>query len=197
MRWDNLFDDLEGQLEHELSAEETDLRAEEERLRIGRLSLHDRLAALADVPGGSQLLRVVLAGGSTVTVRPVTFGKDWLAGDLVGDVGRPQQCVLPLAGIVAVLLAPAHVERSLAERPEQPARVVDRIGLAFVLRDLCRRRKALDLDTSAGTLHGTIDRVGRDHIDLAVHPPGTVRRGSEVSQVRLVPLGQIQLVRLP
>jgi hypothetical protein len=29
VRWDNLFDDLEGQLEHELNAEEVDLRAED------------------------------------------------------------------------------------------------------------------------------------------------------------------------
>lgn len=194
MRWDNLFDDLEGQLEHELSAEETDLRAEEERLRIGRLSLRDRLTGLSGAR--ATLLRVVLVAGEVVTVRPVTFGRDWLAGDLVGELSRSVQCVLPLAGIAAVLVAPGDVERSLRALPESPARIVDRIGLAFVLRDLCRRRTALEIQTGAATLHGTIDRVGRDHVDLAVHPPGTLRRGSEVSQVRLVPLGQIQLVRL-
>ena len=36
MRWDHLFDDLAGQLEHELRAEEADLQHEEERLRLGR-----------------------------------------------------------------------------------------------------------------------------------------------------------------
>lgn len=197
MRWDNLFDDLEGQLEHELSAEETDLRAEEERLRVGRLSLRDRLTALADAPGGHGLLRVVLVAGNSVTVRPLTFGKDWLAGDLVGELARSTPCVLPLAGIAGVLLAPGHIERSLVALPESPARIVDRLGLPFVLRDLCRRRKTLEIQAGTATLHGTIDRVGRDHVDLAVHPPGSLRRASEVSQVRLVPLGQIQLVRLP
>ncbi|RNE56799.1 hypothetical protein [Cryobacterium tepidiphilum] len=196
MRWDNLFDDLEGQLEHELSAEETDLRAEDERLRVGRLSLRDRLTSLAEARDGSQLLRLVLIAGNTVTVRPVTFGKDWLAGDLVGELVRPMQCVLPLAGIAGVLLAPGHIERSLRALPESPARIVDRIGLPFVLRDLCRRRKPVEILTPAGALHGTIDRVGRDHVDLAVHPPGTLRRSCEVGQVRLVPLGQIHLVRL-
>ncbi len=43
MRWDNLFDDLESQLEQELGAEDVDLLAEEERLRLGRLALRDRL----------------------------------------------------------------------------------------------------------------------------------------------------------
>ena len=46
MRWQNLFDDLEGQLESELGAEEVDLLAEEERLRLGRLSLRDRIRAI-------------------------------------------------------------------------------------------------------------------------------------------------------
>ena len=44
MRWDNLFDDLESQLEQELDAEDIDLLAEEERLRLGRLGLRDRSA---------------------------------------------------------------------------------------------------------------------------------------------------------
>ena len=197
MRWDNLFDDLEGQLEHELSAEETDLRAEEERLRVGRLSLRDRLSGLADAHGGSRLLRVVLVSGDTVAVRPVTFGRDWLAGDLVGELTRPVQCILPLAGIAGVLLAPGDADRSIRAVPESPARIVDRIGLPFVLRDLCRRRTAVEVQARTGSVHGTIDRVGRDHVDLAVHPPGTIRRAAEVSQLRLVPLGEIQLVRLP
>jgi hypothetical protein len=37
MRWNNLFDDLAGQLERELGAEDRDREADEERLRIGRL----------------------------------------------------------------------------------------------------------------------------------------------------------------
>ena len=37
MRWESLFDDMESQLEQELGAEDEQLRAEEERLRLGRL----------------------------------------------------------------------------------------------------------------------------------------------------------------
>lgn len=197
MRWDNLFDDLEGQLEHELNAEETDLRAEEERLRVSRLSLRDRLTSLTEAQGSGALLKVALTGGATATIRPVTFGRDWLAGDLVGALSNSRQCVLPLAAIAGVLLAPGHVEQSLRALPVSPARIVDRIGLPFVLRDLCRRRAALEIQTVDAMLHGTLDRVGRDHVDVAVHPAGTPRRGSAVTQLRLVPLMQIQLVRLP
>jgi hypothetical protein len=64
------------------------------------------------------------------------------------------------------------------------------------LRDLCRRRRAVDLDLLTGAIHGTIDRVGRDHVDLALHERGTPRRESEVTQHRIVPLAQLRLVRL-
>jgi hypothetical protein len=45
-------------------------------------------------------------------------------------------------------------------------------------------------------VHGTIDRVGRDHLDLAVHEAGQSRRQSAVQQYRVIPLDQLLLVRL-
>ena len=39
MRWDQLFDDLESQLDQEQRDEERALALEEERLRLGRLTL--------------------------------------------------------------------------------------------------------------------------------------------------------------
>jgi len=64
-----------------------------------------------------------------------------------------------------------------------------------VLRDLCRRR-AVDLVLAAGEVHGTIDRVGRDHVDIAVHERGEARRPGAVREVRIVPFATLQLVRL-
>ena len=209
MRWDNLFDDLEGQLEHELQAEEIDLRAEEERLRLGRLSLRNRLVSLArpPAPEGAGILRIALVGGETIILRPTTFGRDWLAADLLtADFGTAgpaaerhgfvPQCVLPLAAIAGVILQLDQVAPSLTAESESAARVVDRIGLPFVLRDLCRRRKSLLLRTQDGPITGTIDRVGRDHVDIAVHEAGTLRRATEVRHYRIVPLAHIQLVQL-
>ncbi|TFC84026.1 hypothetical protein E3T26_06810 [Cryobacterium sp. TMT1-21] len=198
MRWDNLFDDLEGQLEHELNAEETDLRAEEERLRLGRLSLRNRLTGLARASGlGAGVLRVVLASGETLTLRPTTFGRDWLAADLLDAGSTGAQCVLPLAAVAGVIVRRDEIPDSLVTEPESAVRLVDRIGLPFVLRDLCRRRANIEVHTRSGPLRGTIDRVGRDHVDLAVHAAGTLRRESEVHQYRIVPITEIQLVRLP
>ena len=39
MRWQNLFADLESQLEHEILAEEIGIEAEEERVRLGDAGL--------------------------------------------------------------------------------------------------------------------------------------------------------------
>jgi hypothetical protein len=196
VRWDNLFDDLEGQLENELNAEDLELRAEEERLRLGRLSLRQRLTAVISGPGRASGLRILLVGGQTLTLRPTTFGRDWLAADLLDAGSGDPQCLLPFAAIAAVLLRPEQVPLSLEPEPEATARLVDRIGLPFVLRDLCRRRKTLEIHTALGVVTGTIDRVGREHLDLAVHAAGTARRAANVDQCRIVPLAQIQLVRL-
>lgn len=197
MRWANLFDDLESQLEHELGAEEVDLRGEEERLRLGRLSIRDRLLALhAGAAGEDGTLRLQV-GGLSLRIRPSAFGRDWMSGELVDETARRTQVVLPLAAIGSVILDREQIAGSLAGEPGGSGTLLSaRLGLAFVLRDLCRRRCGVDLVLTGGTLHGTIDRVGRDHCDLAVHEAGAVRRESAVTQYRVVPFGQLLLVRI-
>lgn len=200
MRWNNLFDDLEGQLEHELTAEEVDLQVEEERLRIGRLSVRDRLLAVhqADSRTSSSSIRVTLTGGATIAVRPTTFGKDWFAADLVEESERHSQCILPLAAIASLVLTRGQIAQSLRASavPDSTRGLSARLSLVFVLRDLCRRRRSLELRLATGDLYGTIDRVGRDHLDLAIHEPGVPRRDSAVTQYCVVPLAQVLLVRI-
>jgi len=200
MRWDNLFDDLEGQLEQELSAEELDVRAEEERLRLARLTIRDRILAVDDAqPRGSHYsVRVFLADGSVISVRPVTVGRDWFSADVVDDSTRTSQCIIPIAAIASIALTREQLTSSLAgdEADARRAPLPARLSLAFVLRDLCRRRATVELRTPTGVLRGTIDRVGRDHLDLAIHEAGEPRRDASVSQSRIVPLAQVVLVRL-
>jgi hypothetical protein len=199
MRWDNLFDDLESQLEQELSAEDIDLRVEEERLRLARLGIRDRLRSLHEAPESPEdaVLRLVLADGSRVTVAAGTFGRDWFFGELIEESGRRPRCVVPLDAIEGIVLGRRQVEPSL-EPPaaESSAALSARLGLPFVLRDLCRRRAAVELRLRSSRLHGTIDRVGRDHLDLAVHEPGEARRESAISEFRIVRLTELVLVRL-
>lgn len=194
MRWDHLFDDIEGQLERELSAEEQDLVAEEERLRLGRLALRDRLRALHD--SSTDPLSITLTTGVRLLIVVEGFGRDWVSADVIdGPVGRGQ-CLVPIAAIASIGLTPGRVAASLDAEPDARAEasLALRLGLPFVLRDLCRRRRAVELVTAHATTRGTIDRVGRDHLDLAVHEPGSPRRVGQVTEVVVVPLASLVLV---
>src|SRR3954470_12379676 len=177
MRWDSLFDDLEGQLEQELSAEGDELRAEEERLRLGRLSLRDRLcAAVAAAPPEPVRLRLVTGEPLAVTVR--TIGRDWLSGEAAE--GRAEGVLVPLASIAAVIVPPRLLPATLEPPADADRALPARLGLPFVLRDLARRRVPVTLQLASGALEGTIDRVGRDFLDLAVHDLDRPRRSAAV-----------------
>jgi len=197
MRWDDLFDDLESQLEQELGAEEADVGAEEERLRLGRLTVRDRLIAMMRPGDGvSEQLRLALRDGAAVTVAVGSIGRDWLAGELIGT--RRGSCIVPLTAVAGLLPTPEQLTRSLAaEAANEPSVSLSaRLGLAFVLRDLCRRRAAVDVSTASGErLHGTVDRVGRDHLDMAEHEPGEPRRAASVGRIRVLPFSELMLVR--
>jgi hypothetical protein len=210
MRWDNLFDDLESQLEHELGVEDLELRVEEERLRLGRLSLRDRLrAASGEGDPHRAPLRLWLADGGTARLRPTTFGRDWVCGDLAGEErdrgalhGSLSRAIVPLDAIAAVGLDDDQVADSLLVEPAQDAarhdtpRLIDRLGLAFALRDLARRRSAVAVTMRSGMLYGTIDRVARDHFDLAMHDPGVPRRPGNVRGTRIVSTAALVMVRV-
>ena len=195
MRWDSLFDDLEGQLAREKSLEETDLAAEEERLRLGRLDLRERLIAIHAASGGTRYRVVVtVRGGLRVTLHPASFGRDWMLAELT-EGSRSVSCILPLQAIQSVSLTPGQTRDSLvAATPSEAPRISDRLGLSFVLRDLCRRRRYVQVESVDSSVRGTIDRVGRDHIDVAVHEPP--RRSTFVEEIRLVAFDGIHLVKL-
>lgn len=197
MRWDSLFDDLESQLEHELDSADLDLLAEEERLRLGRLGLRDRLAAIIRDGAASGPLDLALIDGSRLRIAAGSSGKDWISGELVEAMPRRSGVIVPTASIAAVTLDGEQLAAGLRVEPAPPpaGRLSDRLGLPFVLRDLCRRRIPSDIVTPWARLHGTIDRVGRDHLDLAEHDPGVPRRDSAVQRIRMISLDAVLLLR--
>jgi len=195
MRWDLLFDDLESQLDREQRDEERALAIEDERLRLGRLTLRDRLTAVSRATDdGDAIVRVELHGGVVMGLRPLAFGRDWMSAESRAADRRSRQCVVPLAAIAAVLPSRSQLDPSLEPVPESSARLAERIGLSFVLRDLCRRRAPVRLTTVDGMVHGTLDRVARDHVDLALHEPGSLRREREIQGYRIVPLARVLLI---
>lgn len=192
MRWDDLFADLESRLEHELDLEQQELAAEEERLRVGRIGLRERVVAMGRA---GTAVGLVLVDGETLALRLGSAGRDWIAGEV--EAGSIRQAVIvPLGAIAGVV--PEHGQLELGLRPSAGAALPDisgRLGFAFVLRDVCRRRTGVELRTRAGTVTGTIDRVARDHLDLAEHEPGVARRDRVVRRIRLVPFDAIVRVR--
>jgi len=195
MRWDKLFDDLESQIEHELSAEELDLQAEEERLRLGRLSLRERILAIGS---SGDSLRIIVGSDQWMSVTPLTVGRDWFLAQLLVDARVAPQYIVPIASLAGFTVLDKNVVNSLPVASESNGResLAARLGISFVLRDLCRRRIAVEITVGEARHHGTIDRVGRDHFDLARHEPGEPRRSSAVTDIMVVPLDRLSLVKI-
>lgn len=187
MRWELLFDDLESQLERGLAEEHDEVARDDERLRLARLGLADRVRAVT-----GRTVAVVLRSGSRHAFTVEQVGRDWACGDVEG--GR-DVLVVPFWGVAAIELPPALARDSLAPAAARE-RLAERLGVPFVLRDLARRRRYVELAVGPTTRGGTIDRVGRDHLDLAEHEPGAPRRDRLVRRSCLVPLAALECVRV-
>lgn len=187
MRWELLFDDLESQLERGLAEEHDEVARDDERLRLARLGLGDRLRAAS-----GRRVEVILRSGSRCAFTVEQVGRDWACGEVDGG---SDVLVVPFWGVAAIELPPALVRDSLAPAVGRQ-QLAERLGIPFVLRDLARRRRFVELAVGEALLRGTIDRVGRDHLDLAEHEPDQPRRERVVRRSCLVPLATLDCVRV-
>jgi len=192
VEWDHLFADLEGQLAAEWEAERAALDAETERLRISKLTLRDRLRAVAD-----ERARMVLepADGERWECTVHTIGADWIGVVLTSD---PRLRILPVAAISAIGVDHGALLSSLGTDAASSAPTVrERMTLGFVLRDLARRRTPVTVARrGADPQHGTIDRAGADHLDLAMHDAGELRRARSVRGFRMIPFDSLVWIRV-
>jgi len=186
VHWDRLFEDLEGQLASEWEAERAALDAESERLRISKLELSSRLRLLQHE---GALLHLVLADERRRTVRLHAVGADWVGAQ---PTDAPTALLVPMRAILTIELDHGLLLSSLDERvPVQPS-LRERMTLGFVLRDLARRRLPMRVALRDGsTVHGTADRAGADHLDLAVHDVGEPRRAAAVRSFRMIPFDAV------
>ncbi len=196
VHWDRLFEDLEGQLASEWEAERAALDAESERLRISRLDLRSRLRVLCAREASAT---IDLAGTGRFRARLQSLGADWVAAlgapDEGGAASRAVR-LLPLHAIHGIAVDHGALLGSLDDTGDEPPSLRERMTLGFVLRDLARRRVAVRLTSVDGDdLHGTIDRAGADHLDIALHDPGDARLADAVRGFRIIPFAAIASVQ--
>lgn len=192
MRWDRFFEDLQDQFDAEWEAERAVLDTEAERLRLSKVSLRERLIALAEGDDPPEIA-LDLGQETGVTGRVSAVGADWL-----GIASHPGLSgVVPFGALLALSLPHADLLRSARPVSIARPRLAERMTIGFVLRDLARRRVPVTVTTRAArALTGTIDRAGADHLDLALHDRGAPRRADAVRGHRLVPFEAIAWVRI-
>lgn len=199
MRWERLFQDLEDQLEREADAELEDIARDEERLRIARLSVIDRLRDFVGEPGTVPTVLVSVTQ-AVLDCTIIRCGRDWMLVQIHEPVSLAGTALVPVASLRSVRIGASGLRE--ARRPQFAASAVSQrplspdIALTFVLRDLCRRRRHVTLRGDATETAGTIDRVGKDHLDIAIHSAGIPRSSPAVSHIEIVPLARIDLVHL-
>ena len=181
MRWQGLFDDLEAQFDAAQAAELAGEVAERTRRESALLRLVDRLRAAQGAP-----VTLTLPGAAVLRGRLVDAGSDWL----LVEEGGGREVLVPLGAVLGVT--------GLGGRTAAPddSPVAKRLDLRWALRGLARSRTGVALGLVDGSLvTGTLDRVAADHLDLAEHGLGELRRAGTVRQVRLVPLTAVGFVR--
>jgi hypothetical protein len=95
----------------------------------------------------------------------------------------------------ALLVAVSGLGRSAAP-PGTAGAVEARTSLRQLLRAVARDRSEVRLELADGsTVAGTLDRIGRDFVDVATHAPGELRRHHAVREVQLIPVVAIAAVR--
>lgn len=183
MRWDALFGDMEAQLASErLLGLESEI-SERARVELAGIDVSDRLRGAI-----GQKIDVKLRSGTQVSGTLSHVGCE----SLVLDEGL-HQWLVPVAA--------ASMYQGLGRQARSGQSTASlRLGLASALRMLARDRAELAvhlLESARGeaTMRGVIDRVGKDHFDLAVTLPGEVRRSGKVVSVATIPFQSLAALR--
>jgi hypothetical protein len=179
MRWEDLFDDLEGQAEFLERAERDAEVAERTRSEVGQITLISRLRSNE---GREVSLRLI--GGLTISGTLVRLGVDWML------LTCPREVVVPVAGVATVANLPWD-----SVSPHGVEVVSSRLTLSTVFRAMAIERARITVMMSdQSTVSGTPDRVGRDFLDLAIHHGDQAPRAAAVSMRVTVPYGAISAV---
>ncbi len=180
MRWNDLFSDLEAQLQFGQWEAVEQEAAELTRGFWAELTLMDRMRAAL-----GQQVRLVLTDGHTQVLNLQAVGPAW-----IGGADDTSSLIITRNALVGV---DAELNRAIV--PSKPLQAGP--SILAIYRALARRREPLQIVSIHGTTlaEGTIDRVGKDHIDVALHARDDFRRSSALQGSRIIPVDVIQHVR--
>lgn len=182
MRWDALFSDLEAQADVLDQAERAAEVEERARSEVGALGLGDRLRAAV----GAEV-RVQCLGALSIRGVLRRVGPDWA----LFDEGAGREAVVVLASAQGI----SGLSR-LSAAPESVSVVESRLDLRLLLRGVARDRSHVRITRIDGsTLDATIDRVGSDFFEVALHQAGETRRRSAVTEVVVIPFAALAVLR--
>ncbi|WP_394215836.1 hypothetical protein [Brachybacterium vulturis] len=181
MRFERIFEDLEGQFAHHQQEEVRAVSEDLTRAERGQLTLADRFRGAQGHPVTLHLGGSVRVAG---TVREAAT--EWIA---LTAKGGGRSAVVPLAAVVMVEGLPSRAR--LAE--DSPS---SSWTLGSILREIARDRSVVRLETSGGVLTRRIAAVGADALDIRSLPtgessavPGSARITVALSALRVVQLG--------
>lgn len=181
-RWARLAADLEAQADAWAIAERAGEVAERIRAETGRLRMVDRLRS-------SERRRVSIAcqGGLRVIGQIAESVSDAVV--ISEDGGR--EAIVALGHVLAVSGLGA-----LAADPGSAGVLASRIGLRHLARAVARDRSVVRVHLADGSvLDGTLDRVGADFLELALHAAGESRRRGSVRGSVVVPVAGVVALR--
>jgi hypothetical protein len=173
MRWERLFADLEARLEAEEGIAVAGDVADLVRAEQAQLAVRDRLRAHLN----EELTWSFVSGDPPMTGRLLDVGADWVLVEATGG-----EMLIPTAAVACI----GGLSRQVAPDSSEVAR---RLGIGVILRGLLRDRAVVSVRFPGDQcVTGTIDRVGADHVDIAVHPQDEPRRARAVVGVRCLRL---------
>lgn len=183
MRWESLFDDLESQLEGEVTAQFRDDVAQNIRAEMAAERIADRLSELT----GTRM-RIHLGAQIDIlgTLGPV--GSDYFCfstdqADWIISLSRALSFSLPNG---------QRCRRYVSEKYATTK-------LTTLLRGVMRDRLRIQIFGVDATVlgEGTLHQVAHDFLVLLTHPRDEFARESSISQQMLVPLRALGWVLLP
>ena len=209
MRWDNLFDDLESQLDAELGGEAADASHDAERARRADLTLSAEIAEETARSDANDPLSMWI-NGVPLWITVDNWGSDWLSGEITAPSRWAGYSIIHLDCVEKFELPgrdplessrgdlPVH-DSSASSPTAVPAGRKRRLGnitFRIVLRDLSRRRKRGYLCSDGREVLGTIDRVGKDYVEVGMTSGAQGHAPHSPINRHMVPLARVALFRL-